>query len=100
MMMWMEEREQMWDARYEDDQVWGAGITNKIAKTMKGVAQGQQEREREREVTARMDSGGLEDSQHADRMREESTCRPRARPRPRPDGWIKHGRETPDTQKR
>jgi len=45
MMTWMQEREQKWEARYEDDKVWGAGITNMIAKTMKGVAQGQEERE-------------------------------------------------------
>jgi len=51
--------------------VWGAGITNMIAKTMKGVAQGQEEREREREVTARTDGGGPEASQHADMTREE-----------------------------
>ena len=62
MMTWMQEREQKWDARYENDKVWGAGIKNMIAKTVKGVAQGQEEREREREVTARTDSGGLEAS--------------------------------------
>jgi hypothetical protein len=39
-----------------------------IAKTMKGVAQVQEEREREREMTARTDGGGLEASQHADTM--------------------------------
>jgi len=48
MMTWMQEREQKWDARYEDDKVWGVGITNMIAKTMKGVAQAQEE-EREKE---------------------------------------------------
>jgi hypothetical protein len=42
---WMQEREQKWDARYEDDKVWGAGITNMIVNTMKGVAPGQAERE-------------------------------------------------------
>jgi len=71
MMTWMQGREQSWDARYEDDKVWGAGITNMIAKTMKGVAQGQEERGREREATARTDGGGLEASQHADTTREE-----------------------------
>jgi len=40
MMTWMQEREQKWDARYEDNKVWGAGITNMIVKTMKGVTQG------------------------------------------------------------
>jgi hypothetical protein len=44
MMPWMQEREQKWDARYEDDKVWGAGITNMITKTMKAVPQGQEER--------------------------------------------------------
>jgi outer membrane biosynthesis protein TonB len=71
MMTWMQEREPKWDARSQDNKVWGAGITNMIAKTMKGVAQGQEEREREREATARMDGGGLEASQHADTTREE-----------------------------
>jgi len=66
MITWMPEREQKWDARYKDDKVWGAGITRMIAKTIKGVAQGQDETEREREVTARTDGGGLEASQHAD----------------------------------
>ena len=129
--------------------MWGAGIMNMIAKTMKGVAQGQEEREREREVTARTDGGGLEASQHADTIQEEGpeewqqpqqypkpkpklqlklqpkpqpmpkpksaptpaqrweTVPPQAKsqmppisPGPGPDGWIKHGRETPDTKKR
>jgi hypothetical protein len=66
MMMWMQEREQKWDARYKDYKVWGAGITNMIAKTMKEVAQGQEEREREKEATGGTDGGGLEASQHAD----------------------------------
>jgi len=39
-MGWMEEKEQKWDTRYEDDKVWGAGITKMITKTMKCVAQG------------------------------------------------------------
>jgi len=67
----MQEGEQKWNARHEDDKLWGAGITNMIATVMKGVAPGQGGRENEREVTARMDSGGLEASQHADTMREE-----------------------------
>jgi len=71
MMTWMQGRQQKWDARYKDDKVWVAGITNMIAKTMKGVAQGQEERAREREVTARTDSGGLEAPRHADTTREE-----------------------------
>ena len=71
MVTWMQEREQMWDSRYDDDMVWRAGIMNMIAKTMNGVAQGQEEGEREREVTARMDRGGLEASQHADPTQEE-----------------------------
>jgi hypothetical protein len=37
-MMRMQEREQNWDARHEDDKLWEAGITSMIAKTMKGVA--------------------------------------------------------------
>jgi len=54
----MQQREQKWDACYEDDKVWGAGITNIIAKTTKGVAQCHEQRERERELTVRTDSGG------------------------------------------
>jgi len=45
MMTWMQEREQKWDAHQKDDELWGAGITNMITKTMKGVAQGQEGRE-------------------------------------------------------
>jgi len=47
-------------------QAVGAGITQIIAKVMKGVAPGQDVRKKEREITARTDSGGLEASQHAD----------------------------------
>jgi len=71
MMTWIPEREQKWDARYEDDKLCGSGITNMITMTMRGVAQGQEGREREREGTARTDGGGLEASQHADTTREE-----------------------------
>jgi len=35
MRMWKQEKEQKWDARHEDDNMWGAGITNMIAKSMK-----------------------------------------------------------------
>ena len=70
-MTWMQERKQKWHARYQDDKVWGVGIMNMSGKTIKGVAQSQEEREREREVTARTDGGGLEASQHADTMRDE-----------------------------
>jgi len=83
----MQEREQKWDTRYEDDKVWGAGITNMIAKTMKGVSQGQEERVREREVTARTDGGGLEASQYADTTREEGPeerQQPQQHPKPEP----------------
>jgi hypothetical protein len=45
--MWMQEREQKWDARDEDDQLWGAGITIMIAKVMKGVAPGPEAREKD-----------------------------------------------------
>jgi hypothetical protein len=40
MRTWMKEREQKWDACHEDDKLWGAGISNMIAKVMKGVAPG------------------------------------------------------------
>jgi len=65
MMTWMQEREQKWGTRHKDDNLWGAGITNMIAKVVKGVAPGQEAREKERDKTARMDGGGLEASQHA-----------------------------------
>jgi hypothetical protein len=55
----MQEREQKWDSRHEDNKVWGAGITNMIAKTMKGVVKGQEGREKAREMTARTDGRGL-----------------------------------------
>jgi len=71
MRTWMQEREQKWDARHEDDKLWGAGITNMIAKIMKGVASGQEVREKERDETAGTDGGGLQASQHADTTREE-----------------------------
>jgi len=71
MMAWMQEREQKWDTRHEDNKLWGAGITNMIAKVMKGVAPGKEGREKEREMTARTDGGGLEASQHADMTQEE-----------------------------
>ena len=72
-MRWMQEREQKWDSRHEDDKLWRVDITNMIAKTMNGVAQGHEAREREREMNARMDGGGLEASQPADTTREERT---------------------------
>jgi len=46
MRTWMQEREQKWDARHKDDKLWGAGITNMIGKGMKGVAPGQEAREK------------------------------------------------------
>jgi hypothetical protein len=42
MTMWMQQREQQWEARHEDDKVWGAGIKNMIAKTLNRLAQGQE----------------------------------------------------------
>jgi hypothetical protein len=86
MRTWIQEREQKWDARNEDDEVRGAGIMNMIAKTMKGVAQGQEGREKEREMTARTDGGGLEASEHADTTREEGPeqrQQPQQQPKPK-----------------
>jgi hypothetical protein len=59
MMTSIQEREQKWDARHENDKLWGAGITNMIAKTLQWVAQDQEGRNKERPMTARTDSGGL-----------------------------------------
>jgi hypothetical protein len=70
MMTWMQEREQKWDTHHKDDKLWVAGITNMIANVMKGVAPGQVAREKQRDKTARMDGGGLEALQHADRTQE------------------------------
>jgi len=94
MMMLMQQSEQKLDARYEDDKVWGAGIMNMIAKTVKGVAQCHQERETEREVTARRDGGGLEASQHADTTRddgpkERQQLQQQQQPQPRPKLQLK-----------
>jgi len=71
MRTWMHEREQKGDVHHVDDKLWVVGIKNQIAKTMKAVAQGLQEREIVREMTARTDFGGLQASQHADTTREE-----------------------------
>jgi len=67
----MQERQQMWDACREDDKLWGAGITNTIAKIMKGVASGKEARKKERDETAWKDGGALEASQHADTTRDD-----------------------------
>jgi len=67
----MTESEQKLDARHEDDKLCGVGIPNRIAKNMNGLAHGQERREREGEMTARTDSGGLEDSQVAEKTQEE-----------------------------
>jgi len=70
MRTWMQEGKQKWDAHQGDDKVWGAGITNMIAKIMTGVAPGREGREIERHETAGMDGRGLEASQHADTTQE------------------------------
>jgi len=70
MRTWMQQSGQKRDARHEDDKVWGMGITNMLAKVMKGVAPGQEAREKERDKTAEMDGGGLEALQHADTTQE------------------------------
>jgi len=67
----MQAREQKWHTRHEDDKLWGAGITNMIAKIMNGVAAGQEARGNERDETKGTDGGGPEASQHADMTREE-----------------------------
>jgi hypothetical protein len=58
MMTWMTEREQKWDTHDKDDNMGAAGITHMIATVVKGVAQCQDTREKERDKTARMDGGG------------------------------------------
>jgi len=61
----------MWDAHHEYNMLWRAGITTMLAKSMAGVAQGQEGREKDREITAKTDGGGLEASQHGDTMQEQ-----------------------------
>jgi hypothetical protein len=68
MMTWMQERQQKNDARHGDDRLWGAGIMNMMAKVMKVVVPGPEVREIDTDKTARMDGGGLEDSQHEHTM--------------------------------
>jgi hypothetical protein len=80
MRTWRQEREQKWDARHEDDKLWGAGITNMIAKIMTGVASGQDAREKERDETAETDGGGLQASQYADMTLEEEPEKPQQLP--------------------
>jgi len=70
MRTWLQEREEKLDARHEDDTLWGAGLTNIIAKVMKGVAPGQEARGKGGDETAGMDGGGLEASQHVDSVQE------------------------------
>jgi len=65
-----QEREQKWDSRHEDNKLWGAVSTNMIPKIMKGVAPRQKVREKVRDKIAKMDSEGLEASQHADTTQE------------------------------
>jgi len=48
MMAWIQEREQKWDAPHDGNNLWWAGITNKIAKVMTAVSPGQEGREKER----------------------------------------------------
>jgi hypothetical protein len=85
MMTWMQQREQKWDTRIEDNPLLGARITIMIVQTMKGVAQGQEARETESKMTARTDGGGLESSKHACTMREEGPEeRQQQQPQPKP----------------
>ena len=70
MLTWMQEREQKWYARHEYDKLWVADITDMIAKIMKGVALAEAVRDKERDKTAKMDSGRLEASEHADTMQD------------------------------
>jgi hypothetical protein len=92
MITWMQEREQKSDARYEDDKLWGADIMKMITKSMKGVGQGQEGRERHRERTARTDGGGLEAFLHADTTREEGAedrQQPQQQPKPKTELQLK-----------
>ena len=70
MLTKMQEREQKWDTRHEDDKLWGAGSTIPITMVMKRVAPGQEARENTRDRAAKMDFAVLEASQHADTTQE------------------------------
>jgi hypothetical protein len=52
MMPWRQEGEQKWNTRHEDNRLWGAVITDMIAKVMIGVAPGQETTDEERDKTA------------------------------------------------
>lgn len=58
----MEEREEKWDTRHQDDVLWGNGITDMATRVMAVTEPGQKE-------TGRVDtdSVGLEALKHADR---------------------------------
>jgi hypothetical protein len=73
----MPKTEQKWEARHKEDKVSGLGVPNMFAKLVKEVAPGQEAREKERSETARMVSGGLEASQHADTLQEGGPARTR-----------------------
>jgi len=88
----MHETEQNWDACHEDDKLCGAGIKHMIATTMKAVAQGQEGREREREMTARTDGGGLEATHHTDTTPKEGPDKRQQlqqQPKPKPKLQLK-----------
>jgi outer membrane biosynthesis protein TonB len=86
MMTWMQEREQKWDSRHEDDKLYVVVITNTIAKVMKRVAPGKEVRVKDTKMTARKDDGGLETTQHADTTQEvgpEKRPQPQQQPKPK-----------------
>jgi hypothetical protein len=91
-MTWTQKREHKWDAHYVGNKLWVAGIANMIVKIRKGVARGQEGREKQREGTVRTDGGGLVASQYADTTREEGQeqCQqPQQQPKPKPKVQLK-----------
>jgi hypothetical protein len=67
-------------------------MKNMIATVVKGVASAQTTRENEPDKTARMDSGGLEASQHADTTQEggpEKHQQLQQQPKPQPKLQLK-----------
>jgi len=89
MMTWLQEREQKSDTRHKDDNQSVAGITIIIGKVIEGVAPGEEVREKERDKTARMESGGLEASQQAHSTQERGPEKlQKLEQQPKPRLWL------------
>ena len=104
MSTWLEEREEKWETRHQDDVLWSTGITNMVAKVMAGMKSGGQKETGT--GTRDTDNGGLEASQHADptqiggpeKPKENQQLQPKLQPKPQPKPESKPiPRPTPKT---